>query len=196
MGNVFDIMGAARRAGFGGLRGLGSLNSYPEVQVVQSQILLLLGTARASGISGADTPAGFSTDGRWGSLTQLGLKRAIRAAVMLGYCGSGYSPSEIDAYGPNAVRDCLKVKGPPVGIQLTDAQITVAQTAWSEWKAAATPTAPAENDRPTSTQETSTDNQTVGTSSGMSTGEKWALGIGIGGALILIGWLIFGDHDW
>ena len=86
-------------------RGLGALVEHALVYTLQLGIrnVLAWGSAQSDGSLHFGEPSGFSIDGKYGSATQLGLKRMVNVLVRGGFCTEGYHPADIDSNGPNAV---------------------------------------------------------------------------------------------
>lgn len=191
MGQLFDIMGAARKSG--GLRGMGELAPYPAVGKLQRQLNAVKAfypdwTPGAD--IGVDNKYGRTTHGRLKSL----IRWATRRVPVISQC-SGIGTDELDRSGPASVVTCMnQVLFEAPG--LTRDEASQIQQAFLDWKSAGatqdsavpTPTNPAGSDGSPAGSDTAKPKDT-----GMSTGTKVLIGAGILGGLFLIGWMIWGD---
>ena len=109
------------RMGFGAP--LGALTVRPGVAVLQG----IINFYRTS--VGKPT---MSADGKYGATTHAYLKDWVKFRIRSGTCGAGYTTAMIDAYGPNAVRDCIGVQN---GVTLLNSsQLADIQAGWEEWR--------------------------------------------------------------
>lgn len=192
MGNIFNIIGAARKGGLRGLGGLGELAVYPAVARLQRQ----LNGVKAfypDWTPGAD----IGDDGKYGRTTHGRLKSFIRWATrrvpVISSC-AGIGTDELDRSGPASVATCMNRTLFGEGGLSAD-ELNQIQQAFREWKDNG---AVQENNTPVPTAPAGSDGSPADSDlpvkdEGWSTGTKVLVGVGIAGGLGLIVWLLFGD---
>jgi len=136
--NLFNI---GLGGGFGspgiGISGLGSLNSYPYVTVLQDRMVYDQNFARTSGgLTFAGSLGSSGSDGVYGDSTHNMALNWIDWMVRTGQC-TGTDRAEWTRNGPNAGRACMLAHG------FSSAAVDQIQQAWREWKSAPAPRPPA-----------------------------------------------------
>jgi len=180
-------------------RGLGSLIAHDLVFTLQLGIrnVLAWGRAQSDASLHFSEPSGFAIDGKYGSATQLGLKRMVNVLVRGGFCTEGYHPADIDSNGPNAVGSCV-MRSTPIVTGINSAVLAACQSAWSEWKTALSSSSPPPAEPAVHPDTTPTDATPVvpitppSKDEGMGTGE-WILLLLLGAGVVGGAYYIFSD---